>query len=80
MQFHVVNSFSFPNISCRTCRQHLGWNFTTRQSNLRPVKFFGLSRHALMMKFLNVGDHSILKSLTNEDVVDGLKVAYFRLN
>jgi hypothetical protein len=34
-------------MSCRNCRNHIGWKFTASNSVLKPDKFFGLTRKSI---------------------------------
>lgn len=47
----TVNSW-FPGYAwtiaqCRHCHRHMGWKFTAAEPDLKPVKFWGLTRSAL---------------------------------
>lgn len=34
-------------MSCRICRNHIGWKFSSTKPELKPDKFFGLTRKSI---------------------------------
>ncbi|XP_018014563.1 protein cereblon, partial [Hyalella azteca] len=40
--------YAWTIATCSGCRRHVGWKFTAVRPNLRPKKFYGLTRTAVM--------------------------------
>lgn len=40
--------YAWTVAQCRTCRSHMGWKFTATKKDLSPIRFWGLTRSALL--------------------------------
>lgn len=40
--------YAWTVAQCRTCRSHMGWKFTATKKDLSPLRFWGLTRSALL--------------------------------
>lgn len=42
--------YQWTILNCRTCHSHKGWCFEATEKNLRPTRFYGLTRPGLVLK------------------------------
>lgn len=72
-EFSWFPEYEWAMISCTTCHLHLGWEFQTRNEELIPRRFFGVTRQALTIKPAQApGERSILNDYMDEHGTFGL--------
>lgn len=59
--------YAWTIVTCRRCRNHMGWLFTAENNNLRPKSFWGLTRRSLRSKRFSIGAAGYEESLDRSD-------------
>ncbi|XP_054276612.1 protein cereblon [Macrosteles quadrilineatus] len=51
-EFSWFPGYAWTIAKCNHCNHHLGWMFTATKSNLKPLKFWGICRQAILVKWV----------------------------
>lgn len=67
--FHIISprpstqhswfpGYAWQIITCKQCKNHIGWKFTNALPDLKPEKFFGLTRKAIKYAYQDDDDNN----------------------
>lgn len=63
-----LKGYGWQICTCRNCNNHIGWKFTSTNSDLKPEKFWGLTRKAIRHTYNKVEDDDNIDQINENNL------------